>query len=716
MKKKYGVRQQDMTDCGAACLSSVARYYGLNQPLARIRQYASTGKNGTNILGMIEAAERMGFTAKGVRAEPEALRQVCLPAIAHLVLDSKLAHYVVIYQVTKSHVIHMDPSDGRFYKEPLASFVKQWTGVLILLEPSGSFVGGDHSSPVVTRLLRYVRPHLKMLFQAFVGSVVTTILGLSTSIYIGKITDYVLVDGNRNLLNMMSLLMVAILLIQIFIGFVRDKVMLLTSQKIDAALILGYYQHILRLPQKFFDMMRVGEIISRLDDTTKIRSFISGTAMGILLNILTLTIALAVMVFFSWKLTLVIMATTPFFAVSYYFFNRLNKKYQRKTMERAADLQSQLVESLNNIGTVKRFGLEDFSNIKTESRYVRVLRNIYKAAVGGLYIGSGNTLVSSGVTIAVLWIGSLLVLDNEMTPGTLLMFYTLIGYVISPVVSLIGANSAIQDAMIAADRLFQIMDLEQEDASIDTEVPAGDIRFNHVSFHYGSRRNLFEDLTLEIPHGRFTAIVGASGSGKSTLAALLQRLYPIQGGQITIGGADLSLLSSRSLRAAISSVPQQVELFTGTLADNIAVGEFTPDLVRIGGIVSELGLDTFVRELPDGLNTQVGEHGFSLSGGERQRVAVARSLYRSPKVLILDEATSSLDSLSERYVLDTVRRQVSQGITVIVIAHRLSTIQEADKIIVLDQGKVVEEGRHEDLLEVAGKYRQLWDEQHHGYV
>lgn len=719
MNKRLKIKQLDITDCGAACIASIGMYYGIKMPIARIRQYAFTSKNGTNVLGMIEACKKLGFTGKGVMAEPEALDIIVKPVIAHIIINNMLTHYVVIYKTSAETVTYMDPIDGEFHTEDKSNFKKKWTGVLILVDLTAAFVRGNKTTNNFTKLTQYVAPHKAMLLQALFGAFITTILGLSMSIYIGKITDYVLIYGNKNLLNMMSLAMIAILIIQVIVGMIRDIIILNTGQKIDTTLILGYYQHILKMPQAFFDGMRVGEIISRIGDATKIRDFINQTALTLILNSFTIIIAFGLMFFFSWKLSLIIMVSTPLFILSYYSLNKLNKKYQRKTMETAADLQSQLVESLNSIQTIKRFGIEEYSNIKTESRYVRMMRSIYKGVLGGTLIGCGNSVISTGVTIAVLWIGSNLVIDNELTPGTLLMFYTLISYVVSPIVSLINTNTDIQDAMIAADRLFQIMDLEKEEeseAKIElTDDMIGNITFSNVSFRYGASKEIFKDLNITIECGKMTAIVGKSGSGKTTLASILQNIYPIQSGKITIGNYELAHISNESLRKSISTVPQSVELFMGTLADNIAVGDFQPDFKRISTIIEELGLDDLVKSLPNGINTQIGEHGTTLSGGERQRIAIARSLYKMPKILVLDEATSSLDSISEKFVKETLNKLVKQGITIIIIAHRLSTIKNADNIIVLENGNVVEQGKHYELFQQKGIYHKLCKEQN-GYM
>ena len=397
----------------------------------------------------------------------------------------------------------------------------------------------------------------------------------------------------------------------------------------------------------------------------------------------------------------------------FFLFNRLNKRYQRKIMETAADLESQLVESLNAITTIKRFGIEAHANLKTESRFVRLLRNTYVSAQGAIFASNGIDVVSSVVTVAVLWVGSNLVINQTLTPGSLMIFYSLIGYVLSPIGSLISSNQTIQDAQIAADRLFQILDLETESTDASTKVKMepdmiGDIVFDNVSFRYGSRKQVFSSLSLVIPKGKTTAVVGESGSGKTTLVSLLQNIYPIQSGRISIGQYDIAMISNESLRRFIGIVPQKVELFSGTLLSNICLGDLQPDMRRVLDIITQLGLKDFVDALPKGLDTIVSEQGTTFSGGERQRIAIARALYKQPEVLIFDEATSSLDSISECFVKQTLHALAAQGKTIIVIAHRLSTIKDADRIVVIDKGEVAECGTHSELIAQNGVFQRLW--------
>lgn len=708
------IKQRDISDCGAACLASVSEHYKLRLPLARIRQYAGTDNMGTNLLGLLEAATKIGFEAKGVRGGLDSLGKIPLPAIAHVLIKEHLQHYVVIYKVTQRYIDVMDPGDGRMHRKTLTRFKEDWTGVLVLLMPNETFSPGNEKPANSLRFLQLLQPHKSIVIQALFGALIYTALGLSTSIFIQKITDHVLVNGNRNLLSLMSVLMIGILMLQIFISTVKTIFTMRTGQQIDVNLILGYYRHLLKLPQQFFDTMRVGEIISRVNDAVKIRTFINDVAINLVINIFIVFLSFALMFTYNWKLAFLMLTIVPIYLIIYFIANNLNKKVQRNIMESSAELESQLVESLNAIRTIKCFNLELFFNNKTEAEFIPLLKTIYKSGLNALFSASSTEVISHMLTILLLWIGSGYVLDNQITPGELFSFYSLIGYFTGPAASLVNANRIIQDAIIAADRLFEIMDLEIEHSQSSvmmTKDLIGDIRFENVGFRYGTRVTVFENLNLNIALGAFTAVVGESGSGKSTLMTLLQNIYPIQTGNIFIGSYAVRYVNNQTLRNLLSVVPQQIDLFAGNVIDNIAIGDYQPDMQHIVDICNQLGIIDFIENLPQGFQTYLGENGAKLSGGQKQRIAIARALYRKPEILILDEATSSLDSESEKYVQSAIDLLLKEQKTVIVIAHRFSTIKNADKIIVLDNGKVVEEGRHEQMILAKGYYSKMYQAQ-----
>ena len=714
MKSSTLIKQHDMRDCGAACLASVAGHYGLQLPIAKIRQLCHTDKRGTNALGLIQGLEQMGFNAKGVKASLENLPKAPLPAITHTIFKEQYQHYVVIYKVHKGKISVMNPAYGKIETYTTEEFAKIWTGVLILLEPNEYFEQRNEKTGLYQRFYQLIQPHRSILLQALVGAIFYTLLGLSTSIYIQKITDYVLVDGNRRLLNLLSLIMIVLLLFQIFLGVMKSVLTLQTGQKIDKYLILGYYKHLLKLPQRFFDTMRVGEIISRVNDAVKIRTFINDVSIQIVVNVFIVLFSFALMFTYYWKLALIVALVIPFYLGIYAITNWLNKKVERRMMEESAELESHLVESLNAVKTIKQFGAEFYANNKTDIHFSTLLKTIYKSVLNSLFSGNASEFVSRIFTIVLLWVGAGYVIDREITPGELLSFYALIGYFTSPVSQLIGMNKSIQNALIASDRLFEIMDLEQEEVTDKIELTAeqiGNINFENVNFSYGSRREVFKDFSCVIEKGKTTAIVGESGSGKTTLATLIQNLYPVNSGKITIGDYEVQYLSHYSLRTLIGVVPQQIDLFSGNVIENIAFGEDFPDMQRVIDLTKQLGILSFIEQLPNGFQTHLGENGSQLSGGQRQRIAIARALYKNPEILILDEATSSLDTDSEQVIQATLNELKRTGKTLIVIAHRLSTIAHSDTILVLRNGQLIEQGTHQELLARETTYKAMWEKQ-----
>ena len=656
----------------------------------------------------------MGFNAKGVKASLENLPQAPLPAIAHTIFKEQYQHYVVIYKVHKGKISVMNPAYGKIETYTTEEFAKIWTGVLILLEPNEYFEQRNEKTSLYQRFYQLIQPHRSILLQALVGAIFYTLLGLSTSIYIQKITDYVLVDGNRRLLNLLSLIMIVLLLFQIFLGVMKSVLTLQTGQKIDKYLILGYYKHLLKLPQRFFDTMRVGEIISRVNDAVKIRTFINDVSIQIVVNVFIVLFSFALMFTYYWKLALIVALVIPFYLGIYAITNWLNKKVERRMMEESAELESHLVESLNAVKTIKQFGAEFYANNKTDIHFSTLLKTIYKSVLNSLFSGNASEFVSRVFTIVLLWVGAGYVIDREITPGELLSFYALIGYFTSPVSQLIGMNKSIQNALIASDRLFEIMDLEQEEVTDKIELTAeqiGNINFENVTFSYGSRREVFKDFSCVIQKGKTTAIVGESGSGKTTLATLIQNLYPVNSGKITIGDYEVQYLSHYSLRTLIGVVPQQIDLFSGNVIENIAFGEDFPDMQRVIDLTKQLGILSFIEQLPNGFQTHLGENGSQLSGGQRQRIAIARALYKNPEILILDEATSSLDTDSEQVIQATLNELKRTGKTLIVIAHRLSTIAHSDTILVLRNGQLIEQGTHQELLARETTYKAMWEKQ-----
>ena len=684
-------KQRDATDCGPACLKYVAHHHRLRLPIPSLRQLVGTGSNGSSVYALVEAAKSLGFSAKGVKGPVEALAGVPVPAIAHVLIDRRLWHYVVLVKWSPRHAKVMDPAVGRVERWPHEKFKTVWTGVLILLAPGGGFQPGDHTSPPWRRFWGLIAPHKAMLIQAFAGAMVSTVLALSMSVYVQKIVDGVIPEGNPRLLNLLTVAMLVLLGFRVVLGVFQSLLSLQTAQHIDATLILAYYRRLLRLPQPFFDAMRVGEITSRVADAVKIRNFLNNALLNLLLNPLILGFSLWAMFFYSWKLALVSLALIPANLMIYGVSNRLNREYQRRIMERAADFEAQLVESLNAQSVLRRFRLEEWAGLKTEARLVRLLKIVWCAAVGGLGCGTATTLITQTYMIALLWIGTRLVLEAGLTPGQLMSCYTLANYLTGPLTALIGLNTTIQETLIASDRLFEIMDLELEkdQGSIEfTTQKAGDIRFENATFKHAGRLATLQEVTATMPAGQITVLAGESGCGKTTLLALLQRLYLPEKGRVLIGDVDIRYFTLESIRRGLAVVPQQTTLISGTVLENLAPADPMPDMERLLQICRDVGVLEFIEQLPQGFFTYLNENGVNFSGGQRQRIALVRAFYLDAPILLLDEPSSALDAKSEQALMDLLMRLRSAGKTILLAAHNPRLAAIADQIITLSAGRV----------------------------
>jgi ABC-type bacteriocin/lantibiotic exporter with double-glycine peptidase domain len=683
-------RQHDHTDCGATAFAYVCAHHRMRLPLAELRRQLGTTRTGTSAASLVQAARQLGFTARGVKGPVEALSTVPLPAIAHCLIDEKSMHYVVLVQWHAKYARVMDPAVGKVERWTHERFNSVWTGVLILLAPGADFKPGDRMVSPWRRLWALLQPHRSVLLQTLVGAVLTTILGLGMAVYVQKIVDHVIPDGNRQLLNLLAVTMLVVLALKLVMGWCQSLLSLRTAQKIDASLILAYYRHLMRLPQPFFDAMRVGEITSRVADALKIRNFLNSSLQALVLNPLIVLFSLSATFFWSWKLALLSLALLPANAGIYWVVNRLNREYQRRLMECAADFDAQLVESLAAQPALRRFRLEEHAALWTETRLVRLLRTAWAASIGGLGSNTAATLVTQIYLIGLLWLGSSLVLDAGLTPGQLMSCYTLAGYLTGPIAALIGLNASIQEALIATDRLFELLDLELEkdQGTIEfTPAHAGDICFQGVRFKHAGRTATLADISCVMPAGRITALVGQSGCGKSTVLALLQRLYEPEGGQIFIGDHEIRYYTLESLRRGLAVVPQQTHLLSGTVLENLAPGDYRPDMARLLKLCREIGVLDFIEGLPQGFFTHMSENGANLSGGQRQRFALVRALYVDAPILLLDEPSSALDAGAELTLLRTLTRLRDERRTIVIAAHSPAILQIADEIVTLVDGK-----------------------------
>ncbi len=716
------IKQHDATDCAAACLAMICLHYRKETTITRLRDMMGTDLKGTNLIGLGKCAEQLGFISQAIRIDKEGfMSDFTLPCIANVITKEGLTHFVVIFKISKDHVIIGDPAKD-LIRVTVDEFYKGFTGVLLLLTPNQDFVAGkERGKSVFQRYMGLLLPQKKLFIYGIIASLLLTVLGIVSSLFNSIIYDEILPYRQTDALRMLILVFVGIAVTQTVLSFVRQWMMIYLSIKIDIPLMLGYFKHIYHLPMKFFSTRKTGDITTRFSDAFTIKDVFTNIALTLIIDIAMALITGVTLFRMNLSLFAVILFMTVISVMLVFIFKEPYKKINEEQMQQSSALNSQIIEGLRAVETIKGNANEDTELESIEREYIKSLRVGIRESKLSIIQGTISSLVSTAGNLFLTYSGIMQVINGELTLGAMMAFMTLAAYFMDPVSRLVSLQLSIQEANISMKRIAEILDYEQEqgensrDSYQSLSSAEGDIVFKNVTFRYGNRKPVLKNVSFTIPRGKKVALVGSSGSGKSTIAKLLLKYYEPEEGEITIDGIDIQEYTNESLRRAISYVPQNIELFSKSIYDNIRVSRMTATLDEVKEAAKAADAHDFIRKLPMQYFTFLEEAGNGLSGGEKQRIALARAFLKKNEFYILDESTSNLDFGTENIIFHMIYNKFREK-SMLIIAHRLATVKNCDLIIVLDNGEIVEQGSHEELLEKQGEYYQLWELQQGNFM
>ena len=705
-------------DTGLSSLMIIAGFHGVPADEAKLRH--EFGSEPFTVEKILLAAKWLGIKAKSISQPLDRLDRAPLPAIAS---DKEGGFFIFARYEQAGGAIKESPARLLIQRPgqppavvPLDDFLEFWSGQLILLASKASYAG-DMARFDFSWFIPAIVRYRKLFGEILLISFALQIIALATPLFFQVVMDKVLVNHAMKTLNVIAIGLIAATLFESLLTGIRTYVFANTSSKMDVELGARLFRHLVELPVAYFRTRRVGDSVARIRELENIRNFLTGNAITVVLDLMFSVVFLAVMLWYSRPLTLIVAISIPCYIVLSLVFTPIIRSRLDVKFNRGAENQAFLVETISGMDTVKSMAVEPLWIREWEKQLASYVASALSVNNTGMLASGGVNLTGKLVTVAIMWIGAGLVVDGKMTVGELVAFNMLSGQVSSPILRLAQLWNDFQQVGISMSRLGDILNAKTEVVGQKTRIPRirGSIEFDRVSFRYRpDTPDVIRDLSLSIAPGEVIGVVGRSGSGKSTLAGLAQRLYVPDRGRVLVDGQDTAIADTASLRHQIGVVLQENMLFNRSVRDNIALADPALPLEAVIEAAKLAGAHEFICELPEGYDTMVGEHGSGLSGGQRQRIAIARALLRNPRILIFDEATSALDYESEKIIRDNMRR-ICSGRTVIIIAHRLPAVKDADRIVVMERGQIIEQGSHEELLQIHdGLYHHLWRLQSEG--
>jgi competence factor transporting protein len=711
--KKYYVPQVDLRDCGVAALSMLLKHHGTDISLARLRELAKTTAEGTSALGLVEAAKKLKFETKAIQADKTLfeMKELPYPFIAHVLKDGKLLHYYVVYKGMKDSILIADPDPTvKMIKMDKSRFLKEWSGVALFIAPEPAYKPEKEKHNGLLSFVPLLLKQKKLIAQIVIASFLITLFNILGAYYLQGLIDTYIPDQLMTTLNVISIGLMFTYIVKKVLSYGQEYLLNVMGQRLSIDVILGYIKHIFNLPMSFFSTRRTGEIVSRFTDANSIIDALASTIFSLFLDVTILLIVGTVLAIQNINLFLLSLVALPIYLIFILVFLRPFERMNNETMQANALLSSSIIESINGIETIKSLASEELSYHKVDKEFVDYLRKSFsyaKAETLQKALKEGAQLI---LNVAILWYGAGLVMNGEMTIGQLITYNMLLSYFTSPLENIINLQPKLQSAKVANNRLNEVYVVGSEFVSEQKLTKKVDlnseITLDNVTYRYGYHKDVLTDVSLVIPKGSKTTFVGISGSGKTTLAKLLVNFYESTEGTIKLGTKDIQQIDKKTLRRYVGYVSQEPAIYSGTILENLTMGAaegITEESIIKAVSLAEIRTD--IESLPLSYQTELSAEATELSGGQKQRLALARAILSDSSILILDEATSSLDVKTEKLVID--RLMSLEEKTIIFIAHRLTIAERSENIVVLDKGKVIEEGNHEELLKKKGIYYEL---------
>ncbi|OIN52719.1 type I secretion system permease/ATPase [Pseudomonas costantinii] len=693
-------------DTGLVCLVMLARFHSVAASAEQLAHEFAPANQSFTQRELLLAARKLGLKAKAVRTHIDRLERTPLPAIA----ADRDGTFFIIAKLDQGKALIQDPRAERPEVISFEDLAARWSGELLLVR-SESGLPGETSRFDFTWFIPAIVKYRKLLGEVLLVSFALQLFALVTPLFFQVVMDKVLVHHGLTTLDVIAAGLLGIMLFESALSGLRSYVFAHTASRIDVELGSRLFRHLINLPLAYFQARRVGDSVARVRELENIRSFLTGNAITLLLDVLFSVVFVLVMFYYSGWLTLIVLLSLPLYVLVSLFITPLLRARLQDSFTRGAENQAFLVETVNGIDTVKSMAVEPQAIRKWDNQMAAYVAAGFKTQTLSTLANESVGLIGKLVTVATLWLGARLVIDGQLSVGELIAFNMLAGRVSGPIMRLAQLWTSFQQTGVSVQRLGDILNTRTElSQATRSALPPlrGQIEFDQVHFRYrADGSEVLRGVSLHIAAGEVIGVVGRSGSGKSTLTRLLQRLYVPERGRVLVDGMDLALADVSSLRRQIGVVLQDNMLFNRSIRENIALSDPGAPLEAVMHAARMAGAHEFILELPEGYDTMVGEHGTSLSGGQRQRVAIARALIGNPRILIFDEATSALDYESERIIQQNMQ-SICAGRTVIIIAHRLSAVRDAHRILVVDRGQIVEQGSHAELLtHQAGHYSRL---------